>query len=692
MAMRISGLASGLDTDSMVKELMMAHSLKKTNIEKKKTRAEWTQDKWKELNSKIYKLYTDQVSKLRLQGTYKTKTASSSNSNVIDVTANANAPTGSHTVSVQRMASAQYVTSGDISALGLTSSSKLADVKDASGNSLVPTNTVINIAAGKGADAKTTQLVIDDKTTVNDFVSALQNVGLNASFDEKQGRFFISSASSGEDNAFTITTNALSTEAASARENVKDALDYDNLSAADKRAVSNALATLDKNSGATEQEISNAMLSLSNLAEKQATAKTEASAKEFVSGMIKSQLEADDTIVATDKKTREEVIEEKLKEALSKSENKDKIKYFTENGLNATTIADAQSAGILTDADVAAVGTYTEFVSAQEATVLAQNEVALAADEYKNVDTNGGDNNVLSALGLGNITGADVTGGTMGMTVTSAQDSLITLNGAQLKSSTNSITANGLSFTIKAETKDDEVITLGVSNDVDGVYNTVKDFVKQYNELLGEMNKLYNASSARGYDPLSSDEKESMNEADIEKWETKIKDSLLRRDSTLGALIDGMRNALNTSVSVNGKNYTLSSFGISTSPDYTERGLLHIYGDPDDNTYSDQEDMLRAALSEDPDAVAQALSGITMNLFNEMQNKMKSSSLSSALTFYNDKMITSQIKDYDSSIKDWEDRLADIEDKYYKQFAAMESAMEKMNQQSTYLANLFGGN
>ena len=692
MAMRISGLASGLDTDSMVKELMMAHSLKKTNIEKKKTRAEWTQDKWKELNSKIYKLYTDQVSKLRLQGTYKTKTASSSNSNVIDVTANANAPTGSHTVSVQRMASAQYVTSGDISALGLTSSSKLADVKDASGNSLVPTNTVINIAAGKGADAKTTQLVIDDKTTVNDFVSALQNVGLNASFDEKQGRFFISSASSGEDNAFTITTNALSTEAASARENVKDALDYDNLSAADKRAVSNALATLDKNSGATEQEISNAMLSLSNLAEKQATAKTEASAKEFVSGMIKSQLEVDDTIVATDKKTREEVIEEKLKEALSKSENKDKIKYFTENGLNATTIADAQSAGILTDADVAAVGTYTEFVSAQEATVLAQNEVALAADEYKNVDTNGGDNNVLSALGLGNITGADVTGGTMGMTVTSAQDSLITLNGAQLKSSTNSITANGLSFTIKAETKDDEVITLGVSNDVDGVYNTVKDFVKQYNELLGEMNKLYNASSARGYDPLSSDEKESMNEADIEKWETKIKDSLLRRDSTLGALIDGMRNALNTSVSVNGKNYTLSSFGISTSPDYTERGLLHIYGDPDDNTYSDQEDMLRAALSEDPDAVAQALSGITMNLFNEMQNKMKSSSLSSALTFYNDKMITSQIKDYDSSIKDWEDRLADIEDKYYKQFAAMESAMEKMNQQSTYLANLFGGN
>jgi flagellar hook-associated protein 2 len=92
MAMRISGLASGLDTDGMVKELMSAHSLKKVNVEKKKTRAEWTQDKWKELNTKIYKLYTDQVSKLRLQGTYRTKTASSSAEDKVSVTASANAP------------------------------------------------------------------------------------------------------------------------------------------------------------------------------------------------------------------------------------------------------------------------------------------------------------------------------------------------------------------------------------------------------------------------------------------------------------------------------------------------------------------------------------------------------------------------------------------------------------------------
>lgn len=683
MAMRISGLASGLDTDSMVKELMSAHNIKKTNVQKKKTKAEWTQDKWKELNTKIYKLYTDQVSKLRLQGSYKTKAATSSNNDKISVSASTSAPTGSHTVTVQRLASAQYVTSGDISALGLKSNSKLSD--------LIPENTVINITSGKGDNQKTSQLVVDSSTTVNSFVNALKSVGLNASFDEQQGRFFISSANSGEDNAFTITTNSLTSEAVDSRDDIMEAVGYDSLSAEDKKIVDKALTTLDKKSGASDKEITDAKVALADLAEKKANAKAEENAKSFVSDVIKAKLEADDTIVATEDKTREEIIEEKLAQAMKSDEVKEKINYFKENGINAQTIADAEAAGVLTAEEVAAVGTYTESESASELAVLAKEETAQAVAQYQTVDTDGGSSDALKAIGLGNITGEKLTGGMSDMTVVSASDSLITLNGAQLKSSTNSITANGLTFTVKAETKGDEVITLGVTNDVDGVYNMVKDFLKQYNELLGEMNKLYNAESARGYEPLSSDEKEQMSDTEIELWETKIKDSLLRRDSTLGSLIDGMRNALNTSVKVNGKSYTLSSFGITTSSDYTERGLLHIYGDPDDSTYSGEEDLLKAALTSDPDAVAEALSGIAKNLFDEMQGRMKSSSLSSALTFYNDKYMASQIKDYESSIKDWEEKLADMEDKYYKQFAAMESAMEKLNQQSTYLSNLFGG-
>ena len=41
MPIRMTGLISGLDTDAVVKELMSAQSMKKTKIQKKKTKEEW---------------------------------------------------------------------------------------------------------------------------------------------------------------------------------------------------------------------------------------------------------------------------------------------------------------------------------------------------------------------------------------------------------------------------------------------------------------------------------------------------------------------------------------------------------------------------------------------------------------------------------------------------------------------------
>ena len=48
----------------------------------------------------------------------------------------------------------------------------------------------------------------------------------------------------------------------------------------------------------------------------------------------------------------------------------------------------------------------------------------------------------------------------------------------------------------------------------------VKEFVKNYNAILKEMNELYDAPSSRGYDPLSDDEMEAMTDSQIEEWET----------------------------------------------------------------------------------------------------------------------------------------------------------------------------
>ena len=62
MALRMTGLMSGMDTESIVKAMMDAKAVKKIRIENKKTKLEWTQDKWKTLNTKLYSLYTDKVS------------------------------------------------------------------------------------------------------------------------------------------------------------------------------------------------------------------------------------------------------------------------------------------------------------------------------------------------------------------------------------------------------------------------------------------------------------------------------------------------------------------------------------------------------------------------------------------------------------------------------------------------------
>ena len=103
MAIRMSGLSSGLDTEAIVGSLMSAQSLKKTKLTQAKTKLEWTQTKWKELNTKLYKLYTEQVSKLQLQTSYMTKKATISDETKAKITASAKAVNGSYTMEVNNI-------------------------------------------------------------------------------------------------------------------------------------------------------------------------------------------------------------------------------------------------------------------------------------------------------------------------------------------------------------------------------------------------------------------------------------------------------------------------------------------------------------------------------------------------------------------------------------------------------------
>jgi len=52
--------------------------------------------------------------------------------------------------------------------------------------------------------------------------------------------------------------------------------------------------------------------------------------------------------------------------------------------------------------------------------------------------------------------------------------------------------------------------------------------------------------------------------------------------------------------------------------------------------------------------------------------------------------MASEYSDYTTTIKKWEDKLSEQEDYYYKKFSAMETALAKLNSQTSSLSGLFG--
>lgn len=272
------------------------------------------------------------------------------------------------------------------------------------------------------------------------------------------------------------------------------------------------------------------------------------------------------------------------------------------------------------------------------------------------------------------------------------QDAKILLNGAEFTSTDGNFSINGL--TINALQKTDGAITINTQVDAQGIYDSVKKFFKEYNDLIKEMDTLFNADSAKGFEPLTDDEKEEMSEGEIEKWEKKIKDSLLRRDQTLSGVADVLKTAFAKSYVVNGKTLSLSNFGISTqsymSAGKNEKNMFHIDGDSDDALTKSNNDKLLKAITEDPDGAADFFSQLIKGAYESLDKKMRSTTVSSAYVVYNDKQITKDLKDYDDKMKKWEDKVKYYEDFYYKKFSGMEKALANLQSSQNSLSMLLG--
>ena len=502
-ANRLTGLMSGMDTESLIEQLLEGRKTKVNNVRKAQKTVNYKQEAWKTLNTKIKNLQSKYVSNMRFASSYAKKTTKVSNSSAVSVITGEGATNGVQSLEINKLAKTAYLTGGELGdgKQGYTALSTMEDL----GISFAEGETkTISVATGTGSAS----IELTAESTISDVLNKFKEVGLNASFDEKNQRFFVSAKNSGKENDFTITGDA------------------------------DALSALGLN-----------------------------------------------------------------------------VEEDNEDGKGATKIA--------------------------------------------------------------------------------GSDAEILLNGAKFTSSVNTFEINGLTFTALSETKPGETVTVTTQDDTDGIYDMVKDFIKEYNSIINEMDKLYNAEDSK-LEPLTDDEKNAMSDREVEEWEKKLTSSILRRDENLSTVSSGIKSVMSAGVEVNGKMMYLSDFGINTlgylvAPE-NEKNALHIDGDADDSDTAGNADKLKSMISSDPSTTISFFTTLSRELYDKMNDMSKSvDGYRSFGTFYDDKKMKTEFTDYNTKITEMEAKLNSYEDMWYKKFSKMETAMAKMQSNTSAITSLLGG-
>ncbi|AOC92629.1 flagellar hook-associated protein 2 [Bacillus sp. L381] len=272
-----------------------------------------------------------------------------------------------------------------------------------------------------------------------------------------------------------------------------------------------------------------------------------------------------------------------------------------------------------------------------------------------------------------------------------------TFNGLEMTKTSNNFTINGIKYTLNSVTDSNKTVTINSTTDTDGIFNNIKDFVDKYNTLIKNVNAKVTESKYRDYTPLTDEQREAMTDKQVEQWEAKAKSGLLRSDSTLQNGLAEMRIDLYSTVTIDGKKYQLADFGIETSDNYADQGKLVIK----------DEAKLKQKITENPSLVAKLFNadspdtaktknpeeqGIARRLkdtLNKMQTQIskQAGTESSVSTSF---AIGKSLNEVETNITNMKTKLDDIETRYYKKFSALDTALEKLNSQSSYLMSMLG--
>ncbi|WP_044476672.1 flagellar hook-associated protein 2 [Oceanobacillus massiliensis] len=117
MSMRIGGLASGIDTDSIIKDLMNAERIPLDKMSQDKTKLEWQRDAFRDINKKLLEL-DNMFLDMKMSSTYNSKTVSSTMESAVTAQGSASSSNGTYNINVESLAtSAINVSSSEIDGL-----------------------------------------------------------------------------------------------------------------------------------------------------------------------------------------------------------------------------------------------------------------------------------------------------------------------------------------------------------------------------------------------------------------------------------------------------------------------------------------------------------------------------------------------------------------------------------------------
>lgn len=706
----LSGLASGVDTESMVKSMLSGIQNKIDSQNQKKTQLEWKQEAYRDVISKINSFqskYLDIASSnsLRLTSTYSKMTTESSSSAVKIISASADAAEQMD-IQVAQLATATKMTTGRIGQGAI----QMNDIES-------------NLESYFSTPAQNISFTVGGQTVDINLVDTEKDGEGNYSVDNMISRI-----------NRQLSENGLGGVTLEKNDEGKITVKADNTIDGDVEigGSSNALSTLGLKAMTLNSENSFSYESTTEADASRLSATPPESATITVTLDGRS---TDITISGSDKDTAMQSLKDGLKSAFGSNVtvNEETGEISARNGQTLSFSGDSNVLGIesgactrlTTSTKLSSLGMtddYTFSVNGKDFTFDADTTIA---DVIKQVNASDAgvkmsynslsDSFTLESTQTGEGFDINVSGGFAdkffsNATTSEGQNAIVNIDGVTVERMSNNISVNGISFQAKAVTGDyfddqgnlltaadgklqaaagteDKAATLTATKNTDDIVKNIKEFVDEYNKLIEDLNKLTHESKTyKDYAPLTDAQKEEMSESEIKKWEEKSKTGLLSGDSDINSFLNNMRKVLYSKAD-NG--FSLSMFGIDSSSDWKDYGKLEI-----------DEDKLKTAIEEHGEDVISTFTNVATKLNTACKNAA-STSLASPGTLVKMAGVKGKVSEQTNEMKKQMDTINEYikrlqtkydsnKSRYWKQFNSMEKALANMNSTSTYLGQMMG--